>query len=267
MEKKLPIGVFDSGVGGLTVFKELRRVLPAENLIYFGDTGRTPYGCRTEQQIREFVDEILNFMSYHQVKLAVAACNTITVLGLDSIRKNHKFPLIGVSQGARLALAASNNKHIGVIATEATIRSGKHVAVISAADAQTKIFPQACPKFAPMVEAEKFEGLEIEQAALEYLAPLQKSGVDTLILACTHYPFLTPVIEKIMGQNVTIIDPARETALEAQAMLKSMDLLNSGEHGYNKLYFSADVDRAKRIAARAIDVSNSEFGLVDLANY
>lgn len=267
MDKNLPIGVFDSGVGGLTVFKELRRVMPAENLIYFGDTGRTPYGCRTEQQIREFVDEILNFMSYHQVKLAVAACNTITVLGLDSIRKNHLFPLIGVSQGARLALAASKNKHIGVIATEATIRSGKHVAVISAADAETKIFPKACPKFAPMVEAEQFAGSEVEQAALEYLEPLQKAEIDTLILACTHYPFLTPVIENILGDNVTVIDPARETALEAQAMLKSLDLLNNGEQGYNKLYFSADVERAKRIAAQAFDIRNSEFGLVNLADY
>jgi len=254
-----PIGVFDSGVGGLTVLNQLRRLLPGEDFVYFGDTARAPYGPRPEAEIRKFVDEILAFLAGEGIKLAVVACNTITVLGIDSLRKNHKFLMVGMSKGARLAANATRNGRVGVIATEGTIRSGAHVAEIKAFAPHLEVFPQACPMFAPAVEAENFAGPDLEQAAREYLAPLKAAGVDTVVLACTHYPLLTDLIAKIMGPEVTLLDPAAETAQQAKELLHHHNLLNPSAKGSTRLYFSADAARAERIASRLFDTSDCVF--------
>lgn len=267
MDKHSPIGIFDSGIGGLTIFKELREILPAEDLIYFGDTARTPYGSRPQEQIREFVDEILAFIAHNQVKLAVAACNTITVLGLDTLQKNHEFKLIGVNTGAGLATKASRNKRIGVLATKGTIQSRYHMQSIQQADPNSQVFGQACPLLAPLVETEHYDDILATEAVKEYVLPLQEAGVDTVVLACTHYPFLTPVIAKALGKNVTIIDPARETAMEAQTMLAKLNLLNPGAAGSSKLCFSADLVRAERISQRILNTTGYSFELVNLLDY
>lgn len=266
MDNNLPIGVFDSGIGGLTVFKELRKALPAEDIIYFGDTDRTPYGSRSQEQIRQFVDEILNFMASNQIKLAIAACNSITVLGLDSLRKKHKFMMLGVNTGARLAIKASQNKRIGVIATKTTIRSHYHEQSILKADPNVKVFGQACPLLAPLVETEHFDDILANEAVKEYLSPLQESEVDTVILSCTHYPFLTSTITKVLGSGAIVIDPARETAMEAKSMLAEVGLLRSDGEGKSRLCFSADLPRAERIARRIIN-SPCKFELVNLKEY
>lgn len=263
MDCNLPIGVFDSGVGGLTVFKQLRRLLPNENIVYFGDTRRNPYGPRPEAEIEGFIQEILAFMADNKVKLAVAACNTITVL-LERLPKKYPFEIIGMSKGARSVPTLTKNNHVGVIATEATIRSGKHAAEITAMNQNVQVFPKACPKFAPLVEAEQFGGETVEQAAIEYLTPLMEANVDTVILACTHYPLLAPVISKVMGP-VRIFDPAEETALEAKAYLEATEQLKATGTGYSRLYFSSDVERARRIASQIIDVNACQFGCFDVA--
>lgn len=263
MDCNLPIGVFDSGVGGLTVFKQLRKLMPNENLIYFGDTKRNPYGPRPEAEIKEFIAEILTFMADKKVKLAVAACNTITVL-MDQVKRQYPFEVIGMSKGARSAVNLSNTRRVGVIATEATIRSGKHAAEITALDRRIQVVPKACPQFAPLVEAEQFSGDLIEQAALEYLTPLKQANVDVVILGCTHYPLLSGVINKVLGP-VRLFDPAEETAMEAKAYLEAAGQLKTEGKGASSLYFSADVERAKRIASQIINIDECQFGCVDVA--
>lgn len=265
MGNNLPIGVFDSGVGGLTVVKQLQKLLPNEEIIYFGDTKRNPYGPRSDAEIITYIYEILEFLASHRVKAAVAACNTITVL-LNNVEKDFPFKIIGMSKGVRSALALTKNKSIGVIATEATIRSGKHLEEFVSFDKNVKLFPTACPKFAPYVEAEQFDGLLVEQAAREYLTPISESDVDVVVLACTHYPLLSPVISRVLG-SVELLDPAYETALDVKDYLQSTDQLKEKGSGYSHLYFSADVDKAERIASRLIDVKECRFSIFDLEQH
>lgn len=263
MDSSLPIGIFDSGVGGLTVFKQLREKLPHENIIYFGDTKRNPYGTRSDAQIIGFVREILNFMKTNKVKLAVAACNTITVV-LDRLEEKYPFKIIGMSKGIKNALKYSNNKRIGIIATEATIRSNKHKDEFAAFDKSVMVFTKACPQFVSLVEQECFDGDIVDKAAAEYLLPLKQAEADVIVLACTHYPLLKGAISRFLP-SVKVIDPAEETAQEVKLYLKQSALLKTYGPGYNKLYFSKDPERAKRIASRIIDVSQCQFEFIDIS--
>ena len=272
MGDNAPIGIYDSGLGGLTVVREVLSLLPGEDIIYFGDTARTPYGSRPAAEILGFMQEILNFFSVQKVKMAITACNTMTALGLEQAQARFPFLVIGVNNGVAAALAASRNKRIGVIATEATIHSGKHARAIKAALPAASVFAQSCPRFVPLIEQEKLSGPEIETAAREYLKPLTDSGVDTLILGCTHYPFISPLIREIMGPEVVLIDPARETAAEARTQLAHKDKLTTRARGRVRLCFSADLPRAERVAACAIDFSRAQgpvpsFELVNLQDY
>jgi glutamate racemase len=265
MDINSPIGVFDSGVGGLTVFRQLRKILPAENIIYFGDNKRNPYGPRSEREILQFVEEILDFMMENNVKMAVSACNTISVL-LDKLPLKYPFEVVGMGRGVLMALAMTHSRRIGVLATETTIRSGKHVAEVMVRNSEIKIFPIACPKFAPLVEAECLEGEAVEAAALDYVMPLKDAKVDAVILACTHYPMLAPVISKVLGPAY-LVDPAEETALEVKNILGKAGLLKATGEGYSRLCFSADIDRARRIASKIMDNRDCEFELLDMASY
>lgn len=266
MHKNLPIGIFDSGIGGLTVYKELRRLLPEEDIIYFGDTARAPYGSRTKEEIIGFVDEIMRFMSLCSIKVGVVACNTITVLGTDMLSCKYNFELIGNSTGAVSALNASKSKRIGVIATETTIASGKHRADILALDSQAVVYPCACPLFAKLIETGCFEGDELLQVAYQYLSPLKEENIDTLILSCTHYPYITPLLQKVMGEKVVIIDPAVETALQVKNYLANNDGLRKTDgEGSSHLYFSKSPERVQAIASKFFDTTNCEFHLLDIA--
>ena len=261
MKNSLPIGVFDSGVGGLTVYKQIKQILPNENIVYFGDTARTPYGSRPENQIRQFVDQILTFMQKQHIKIGVAACNTITVLGLKNLQKDYPFSMIGVSQGAELALSKTRNKRIGILATKNTIDSQKHLQKIQELDPGAKVFPIACPAFCPLVENGHLADAEVKAAALEYLVPLKKAEVDTIILACTHYPFLMNTIQKILP-NTTIIDPAEETVMQLKKSLTEADLINTQPNSFRRLYFSKDPTKAKELAASIVQLTNEEFKTV-----
>ena len=272
MGDNAPIGIFDSGLGGLTVVREVLSLLPGEDIIYFGDTARAPYGSRPPAEILRFMHEILNFFSAQKIKMAITACNTMTALGLEQAKREYPFLMSGVSSGAKAALAASQNRRIGVVATEATVSSGRHAGAIKAENPAVDVFSQACPRYVPLIEQEKLCGPEIEQASREYLTPLRQAGIDTLILGCTHYPFISPLLRNIMGSEVVLIDPARETAAEARTQLAHQDKLATRAQGRVRLCFSADLPRAERFSAQVLagdgpQAKAPEFALVDLTDY
>ena len=264
LKKNAPIGVLDSGVGGLSVLKCLKTMLPHEDFIYLGDTARTPYGPRSEAEVRQFVGEMLDYFETQGAKLVVIACNTLTVLGVDTLKGNHEYDIIGMSKGANLVLNASRNKTIGVFATEFTINSGAHKAAILAVDSTATVVPKACPKFVPRIEGERFDSPEIKAAIAEYALPLKAAGVDTMILSCTHYPFIKKEIEDEMGAGVKVIDPAEQTALDTKAALEDCGLLQAEGSGKTTICFTADLERGKRIAARMFDVEACTFQNVTL---
>ncbi len=267
MDNDAPIGVFDSGIGGLTVIKELTWLMPQENFIYFGDTARAPYGSRPPAQIIGFMHQILSFFADNKVKMAVFACNTMTALGLESARRYYPFPLVGMNTGAKVALKTTRNKHVGILATQATIASGKHGKALKVIDPNVTVYPQACPKFVPFVERGELEGERLEAAANEYLTPLREARVDTLILGCTHYPFIGSVIRRVMGPEVELVDPACETAMDARHCLAKNDCFAGPGRGSVRLCFSGGLDLAERLAEGIIGDRLPEFEHVRLQDY
>lgn len=233
MSDSRPIGVFDSGLGGLTVACELFRLMPGEKIIYLGDTARCPYGNRSEETIRTFGSEDARFLIDLDVKLLVVACNTVSSVALDFIAANSKdIPVIGVVvPGARAAVRRTAVRKVGVIGTAATIRVGAYTRAIHAFDPAIKVYGTACPLFVPLVE----EGLldhEITRHAVQYyLAEVLDSGVDCIILGCTHYPLLMQAIQEMVGTRTHLLDSAVWTALEVFDILKSLDGFSSEKTG------------------------------------
>ncbi len=234
MEKEtsadLPIGIFDSGIGGLTVLREVRRDLPAEDVVYFGDTARVPYGTKSKETITKFSIDNVRFLKTFDVKIVIVACNTASSLGLDAMKENFSLPIIGVIEpGARAALKATKNGRIGVIGTKATIGSGAYEACLKRLDPKLKVYSEACPLFVPLAEEGWVDGDIVTDVARIYLEGLRSFDIDTLILGCTHYPLLASVIQKIVGEKVRLVNSAEETSQEAKQMLASMDLLSTGK--------------------------------------
>ena len=228
-EADSPIGIFDSGIGGLTVLKEVRRDLPLENIVYFGDTARVPYGTKSKETITKFSIDNIHFLKNFNVKIVIVACNTASSLGLEAMKKNFSLPIVGVIEpGARAALSATRNGRVGVIGTKATIGSGAYETWLKQLDPKIKVYSQACPLFVPLVEEGWVEGDIVEDVARAYLESLKSFDIDTLILGCTHYPLLTQVIGKIMGDKVRLVNSAEETSKEAKRLLLEMHLLNEG---------------------------------------
>ncbi|WP_299089448.1 glutamate racemase [uncultured Metabacillus sp.] len=225
---KSPIGVIDSGVGGLTVAKEIMRQLPKEEIIYLGDTARCPYGPRPAEEVRRFTWEMTNYLlENHHIKMLVIACNTATAIALQEIQENVDIPVIGVIfPGARTAVKVTKNHHIGVIGTVNTIKSAAYETALKTLNSRLTVESLACPKFVPLVESGEYEGEEADLIVEETLAPLKGSPIDTLILGCTHYPILQPQIERFMGQAVKIICSGDETAREVSTILSFKKALN-----------------------------------------
>jgi glutamate racemase len=225
---KSPIGVIDSGVGGLTVAKEIMRQLPKEEIIYLGDTARCPYGPRPAEEVRRFTWEMTNYLlDNHHIKMLVIACNTATAIALQEIQENLDIPVIGVIfPGARTAVKVTNNDHIGVIGTINTIKSAAYETALKTLNNHLTVEGLACPKFVPLVESGEFEGEEAKLIVEESLAPFKGSDIDTLILGCTHYPILQLQIEEFMGQAVNIICSGDETAREVSTILSYKKALN-----------------------------------------
>lgn len=222
----LPIGIFDSGIGGLTVLKEIINRLPGERTIYLGDTARVPYGSRSPETVTRYSFENSRFLFSRGIKLLVIACNTASSVSLESVRQSVPVPVIGVIQpGARAAAAATRNRKVGVIGTDATVRTNAYSSAIRSIDNSIEVFSLACPLFVPLVEEGWTEGAVVELTAETYLRDIRKKGIDTLVLGCTHYPLLKGVLSKIMGPGVRLIDSAIETASTIRAALEEQSLL------------------------------------------
>lgn len=215
-----PIGVFDSGVGGLTVAREIMRQLPNERIVYFGDTARVPYGSKSCETVTRFSRQIVRFLQIQEVKAIVVACNTASAYALDDLEKEVDIPIIGVVKpGAKAAIEATHNGKIGVIATEATIGSGIYKRYIEKSDTGVSVVEKACPLFVPLVEEGLWEDPVTDEVARRYLTELIDIDIDTLILGCTHYPLISSTLGKIMGDKVTLVNPAYETARELKELL------------------------------------------------
>lgn len=229
-----PVGVFDSGVGGLTVVKEIMEQLPGEGIIYFGDTARVPYGNKSEETVVRYSSQIIKFLLSKGAKTIVIACNTASAVALEKMKQEYDVPIIGVVKpGAKAAAEVTKNGKIGVIGTEATIRSGIYNEFLRKTDPHVTVFGKACPLFVPLAEEGWVGADEItEQVARRYLSDLSKEEIDTLVLGCTHYPLLRSVIQKVMGERVHLVNPAVETARELKYLLEENHLMNeAGKEG------------------------------------
>lgn len=229
-DREAPIGVFDSGIGGLTVVGELHRRLPAESVIYVGDTARVPYGPKSPETVLRYAREIAGYLMAQRVKAVVIACNTATAHALPTLQAELPVPVVGVVQpGARAAVATSRGGVIGVVGTAGTVRSGAYERAIHSLAPGASVMSRACPLFVPLVEEGWLDHQVTRAVAGEYLRPLMDAGVDTLVLGCTHYPLLVPLLTSVLGPDVTLIDSARETARELAALLarKGLDTLGS----------------------------------------
>jgi len=251
----LPIGVFDSGVGGLTVLRELRRQLPGESTIYLGDEARMPYGPRHAEEIVAFTREAMRWFAGHHTKLIVLACNTATAVALDVVRDESPVPIIGVVRpGAAAAISASARRSIGVLATAATVRSGAYARAVRDLDPLADVIQQACPALVPLVESGKADGPEAEAAVRGYVQPLLTEGgvvqpvVDTILLGCTHYPLLRAVIERVAGPGVRVVDSAATTALAVREVLASHHLTRSGGGAEHRVFATGPSDRFRGVA-------------------
>ena len=244
-----PIGVFDSGIGGLTVVRELERQLPHESLIYFGDTARVPYGNKSPETVRRYSREILDFLLSRDVKLVVVACNTASAHALEHLRQAAPVKVEGVIEpGARAAVAASRGGRIGVIGTAGTVASGAYARAIEAANGKARVTAQPCPLFVPLVEEGWLDHAATRLIADEYLAPLRAQDIDTLVLGCTHYPLLNPLLASLLGPSVALIDSAQETAAAVSREL-ARSTLHAPATQTGKVHFvvSDDVKRFVRV--------------------
>ncbi len=224
---KRPIGVIDSGVGGLTVAKEMMRQLPNEQIIYVGDTARCPYGPRTAEEVRGFTWQMTRFLMEKDIKMLVIACNTATAVALHEIRSELAIPVLGVIHpGARAAIKVTRNKRIGVIGTVGTVKSAAYENALTQLNKKIYSVSLACPKFVPLVESGEYKGPVAKKIVAETLKPLKNKGLDTLILGCTHYPLLQPIIQNVMGNYVKVISSGEETASEVSTILHHNRLLN-----------------------------------------
>jgi glutamate racemase len=245
MSDPRPIGVFDSGVGGLTVLRELQRQLPSESTIYFADLGHFPYGPRYQAQVRHFALNIIRFLEKLDVKMVVIACNTATAAALNTAREVFDIPIIGViTPGAEAAVAATKNKRVGVISTEGTMQSQEYLHAIREANPTIQVLPRAAPQLVDLVEGGKADAPETEAVLREALRDILEYRADTLILGCTHYPLLKPLITKITGGNMTVVDSAETTAARVKRVLAKNGLESAeNETARRQIYVTGSPER------------------------
>lgn len=271
-----PIGVFDSGVGGLTVVREIVRQLPNENIVYFGDTARVPYGSKSQNTIIHFSEQIIRFLKTKEVKAIVIACNTASALALDAVRDEFDIPIMGVIvPGARAAVETTQNRKVGVVATDATVRSGMYTKIIQEMDSSIEVVEKACPLFVPLVE----EGLkkhQVTQLMIQYyLESMKETDIDAMILGCTHYPLLRSRIREYMGENIQIVNPAYETAMDLKRVLAEYDMTNHGEaeqsaepfYGHYEFYVSDMAEKFRTFANTVMPFDVPETNVVNIEAY
>ncbi len=271
-DKNAPVGVFDSGIGGLTVAREIMRQTPNEKIIYFGDTARVPYGSKSKETVTRYSRQIVRFLQTQQVKAIVVACNTASAYALDEIEKETDIPMIGVVKpGAKTAVETTANGQIGVIGTEGTISSGIYSRYIQEINPEIKVTGKACPLFTPLVEEGLWQDPVTDEIARRYLEELIDIGIDTLILGCTHYPLIRSTVGRIMGDQVTLVNPAYETARELKELLEARDLQNDeephlGEDRY-RFYVSDAANKFKRFANSIIKYGILSARIINIEEY
>ncbi len=258
MNKSNPIGVFDSGIGGLTVVKELNTFLPRESIVYFGDTARVPYGTKSNSTVIEYALQDAGFLMKKNVKMIVVACNTVSSVALDVLREKFDVPIVGmINPGAKAALSSTKNKRIGVIGTDSTIGNAAYSKEILKSEVKTKIFEKACPLFVPLAEEGWTDHEATKIIAREYLSELSQEKIDTLILGCTHYPLLKEVIQEAVGNEVKLIDSGSAAATVVEDYLQGRNLLNDNAEKRADLFYVTDMPRkftfvAERFLGRKI---------------
>jgi glutamate racemase len=245
------IGVFDSGIGGLTVLHQIIETLPHENTVYLGDTARAPYGTKSVDTVLRYSYENSDFLVEKGVKILVVACNTSTAIALHQLKARLAVPVIGVIEpGVRSAIKSTKNKRIGVIGTEATIQSGAYTHALKAADPTVEVYSRACPLFVPLVEEGWTDNEVVEMTAKAYLEGFKQSGIDTLILGCTHYPLLKRAIRKLMGRGVRLVDSAEETAKEVELLLKRGSIVRKNGKGAHSFFVTDAPERFIKVGRR-----------------
>lgn len=235
--REKPIGLLDSGVGGLTVAREIFRIMPREDIVYYGDTLHLPYGPRLLDEVKRFVFEIMDFLVKEKaIKAAVLACNTATSAALEDVKQRYQIPVFGtISSVTQRAYELSKNKNIGVIGTEGTVNSQSYQKSLLEIDPRLKVFSAACPGFVELVEQGKFSGSQVCEMAHKYLDGLKQSNIDVLILGCTHFPYLIPVIKKIMGEDVSLVSSGRAMARQIHKVFTRKNILNKNERSGQKI--------------------------------
>ena len=269
--KTAPVGVFDSGVGGLTVAREISPQLPKENIVYFGDTARVPYGSKSQNTIIRFSEQIIRFLKTKQVKAIVIACNTASALALDAVRDEFDIPIMGVViPGARAAVEATKNRKVGVVGTDATVQSGMYTKVIREMAPDITVIEKACPLFVPLVE-EGFKEHVVTQEIIEYyLESMKHTDIDAMILGCTHYPLIRSKIREYMGDRIQIVNPAYETAMDLKKMLEERGMANDGtteQHSRYSFYVSDAAEKFRRFANTVMPFDVPTTNVVNIEEY
>jgi glutamate racemase len=251
-----PIGVFDSGMGGLTVLHECLVTMPQEDFLYLGDGARLPYGPRPLEEIRRFALEIAGYLEAQGVKLILVACNAATSAALPELQERIGVPVVGViTPEAHAAVQATRNRRIGLMATEATVTAGRYSELVHTLDAGAQVFPVACPRLVPLIESEQPFGAETIDAVREYAAPLKEAATDTVILGCTHYPLIRPIFERVFGRGTTLVFSAEETAREVAETLERKQIENEGaREGDYRFLTTGDTELFRRLGERFLQL-------------
>ena len=264
-----PIGVFDSGLGGLTVLKEINKILPNENIVYFGDTARVPYGSRSKDTVIQYTFQAINFLISKNVKAIVIACNTATARALKLAQEKYDIPIIGVIEaGARTAAYTTKNNMVGVIGTQGTINSKAYNVEISKLNKDIRIIDKACPLFVPIVE-EGWSNTDVAYlTAKRYLQELIDQGIDSLVLGCTHYPLLRKTIGEVVGDNIILVNPAKETAKDLEKVLQLKNLLKIEDTKSNYQYYVSDIpEKFALLASEFLNIEIDNINNVDIQKY
>lgn len=264
-----PIGVFDSGVGGLTVAREILRQHPNESIVYFGDTARVPYGSKSKDTIIRYSRQIVNFLQTKNVKAIVVACNTASAFALDTIEKEIDLPVIGVVKpGAKVATETTLNKKVGIIGTEGTIKSELYTKYIKSIDDSITVYGKACPLFVPLVEEGMLHDSVTDEMAERYLSELKEEGIDSLILGCTHYPLLRRTVRKVMGEGVNLVNPAYETARSLGYLMEELGIkaATDNEAVYD-FYVSDAAEKFKDFANSILPFDIKEIHQINIEGY
>jgi glutamate racemase len=266
MSDSRPIGVFDSGIGGLTVVKALRDLLPSENIFYLGDTARVPYGPKSPETVQRYAVELAGILTQKNAKALVVACNTVSSVALPLLTNKFSMPVIGVIEpGARAALQATRNRHVGVIGTRATIRSGAYEKALRAADDNVRVSSRACPLLVPLIEEGLLNDEVTDRMILRYLEPMLADGIDTLVLGCTHYPLLTNAIARALKRQVMLVDSAQNCARAVEEILDRQSLRASlPNRGELHVALTDSADNFLNVARDALQLSFGEIELQPL---